>query len=214
MKTGIIYMLELNNKLYIGKTTDFSERIRGHKSKKPNTYIGRAINKHGWQNVQVTKLFEDVPLNDLDSLEKHSIWLMNTLVPNGYNMTLGGEGTLGYKHTDEAKQKVSEANTGRKHTEEHVRKAAEGKRGRKHSEETKKKIAESNRGKTMSSESLKKIAESKRGKPGTRTGATLSDETKEKIRNSLTGRKLSDETRRKMSEAAKKNWAKRNRKKN
>lgn len=55
--------------------------------------------------------------------------------------------TLGYKHTDEAKAKISEANKGRKRSEECKRKISEVMKGKELSEEHKRKISEARKGK-------------------------------------------------------------------
>lgn len=81
----------------------------------------------------------------------------------GYNITLGGESGLGYKHTDETKKRISESEKGR----------PSPMKGRHHSEETKKKISESQKGKP-------------KPKPTT-------IEYKEKMRNAILGTKFSEE---------------------
>ena len=47
-----------------------------------------------------------MPEEDLNNLETSYIDVEDTLAPNGYNLTKGGEGTSGYKHTEEAIQKM------------------------------------------------------------------------------------------------------------
>ena len=52
-------------------------------------------------------LIENVPEEDLGCLETSYIDLFDATNPKkGYNKTKGGEGCLGYKHTDEAKKKI------------------------------------------------------------------------------------------------------------
>ena len=66
---GVIYKLtnKNNGKYYFGKTVDFKRRMRGHKNswKRLNTYLSKAIKKHGWHNFQVEILIKDVPEEDL-----------------------------------------------------------------------------------------------------------------------------------------------------
>lgn len=60
-----------------------------------------------------------------------------------FNFTEGGEGTCGYKHSEETRKKLRESMTGRNHSEETRKKLSELGIGRKFSKETRKKISES-----------------------------------------------------------------------
>lgn len=69
------------------------------------------------------------------------------------NMTDGGEGMLGYKTSEETREKLSLARTGKKHTEETLKKLSLAKKGKpsnrkgiKMSEEHKAKIGKANKG--------------------------------------------------------------------
>jgi len=77
------------------------------------------------------------------------------------NLTGGGDGVLGYKHTDEEKKRRSKANKGKNNPSY----------GRKHSEETKRKMSERlsgknnpNYGRKFSEETKKKMSKAKSGK--------------------------------------------------
>jgi hypothetical protein len=91
-----------------------------------------------------------------------------------WNFTDGGDGTSGYRPTEETRKKLSEAGKGNKKL-----------LGYKHSDETRKRISEKLKNKKHSDETRRKISKKLKGK-----------------QNCL-GRKLSEETRRKMSEAQK-----------
>lgn len=98
------------------------------------------------------------------------------------NLTDGGEGVVGYKHTEEAKLLMSKAATGRKHSVitkqkisqirlgqskpprsvEHRQKISEFNSGRARTEEHKRKISESLKGRTRTEEHSRKISEAKR----------------------------------------------------
>ena len=108
------------------------------------------------------------------------------------NLTFGGEGSSGFKHSEEAKQKMSESRKGTKHSEEVKRKMSESRKGTKHSEEAKRKMSEAKKGIQLSEEHKKKISESCKGRQ-------LSEETKRKMSKSKKGRKCSEETKRKLS---------------
>jgi hypothetical protein len=59
------------------------------------------------------------------------------------NLTNGGDGSFGYKHTYESKQKISQAGVGRTQSEETKMKISKGNNGRKRSKKIKKKLSES-----------------------------------------------------------------------
>lgn len=83
------------------------------------------------------------------------------------NLTRGGEGMLGFKHTDEAKAKMSIAKKGIKLSEERRKKISDGQIGRVVSEATRKKISDAQIGKPRkpnSPESNKKISIALTGK--------------------------------------------------
>lgn len=98
------------------------------------------------------------------------------------NLTDGGEGAYGWKHTDEAKQKISDAHTGRKISDEQKQRLSEFHTGRKHTNEAKEKISKANKGKSLSEEHKRKISEGNKGKK-------MSDEAKKKISESRKGEK-------------------------
>ncbi len=108
---GCVYRITnlIRNKAYIGKTIDFERRMREHKRSKGNLYIGNSIRKHGWHNFKVEILIDDVPEEDLGNLETCYIDVEDTMVPNGYNLTLGGEGLSGWKASKESCEKYRQA---------------------------------------------------------------------------------------------------------
>jgi hypothetical protein len=137
----------------------------------------------------------------------------------GFNCSRGGDGSIGRKHSDETKQKMSEFNVrpflGKHHTEESkqkmsisIRKALEGvsrsgennpRYGKHLSNETKEKISNENKGKRV-------------GKPSGMKGKKHSEETKEEMsknrsgeKNPNFGKKVSQQTKNKVSESHIKN---------
>jgi len=103
---------------------------------------------------------------------------------NGYNSTIGGEGSIGYKHTDETKKKMSQSGKGKKLSEEHKKKLSLSGKGRKLSDKTKRKISQSNKGRKHSEKHKKRISQSHKGKK-------LSEEHKKKLSLSHKNKKLS-----------------------
>lgn len=104
MKTGTIYIIinTLNNKKYVGQTilpikTRWNSHVNGalrKKSSSYNTSIARAIRKYSKESFTIEVIVTKVPLIFLNSFEKYWINFYNTY-KDGYNQTLGGEGTRG-----------------------------------------------------------------------------------------------------------------------
>lgn len=136
----------------------------------------------------------------------------------------GNSYTVGYKHTDEFKKKVSDRMIGVSFSDEHkahISAASMGKKGtftgRTHSEESKLKMRlKALNQKPCSDETKKKISEKAKGrilsdehkKTLSWSGRKHSDETKAKI--SKSKQNISEETRAKLSKSTKEMWAKRN----
>ena len=109
----IIYKITntINNKLYIGCTIkSIEERFLEHVSRSKNskyTYkLHNAINKYGSDNFIIEELIQ-CTIDEMYFLEVEYIEKYNSF-NNGYNSTLGGEGCLGYTHSEETRKKMSE----------------------------------------------------------------------------------------------------------
>ena len=108
---------KVNGKCYIGQSINLKHRLTSHLNsyKNPKKFryaIYKAIIKYGIDNFDIS-IIEFVDPNTeniksvLDSLEKKYIEEYNSLIPNGYNMTKGGDaGVLGLKMTDEQKELI------------------------------------------------------------------------------------------------------------
>lgn len=93
---GFIYKyVSPSNKNYIGQTInslkDRAKDIISGSGYKKCSAFWKAIKKYGWQHFQV-EILEEVPINLLNDKEIEYIKKYNSLVPNGYNLTYGGEG--------------------------------------------------------------------------------------------------------------------------
>jgi len=80
------------------------------------------------------------------------------------NLTEGGEGASGYRHTPEARAKMSAQRKGRKLTEEHKRKIGAACKGQKRSEDFCRKISAAHRGKILSPEHRDRLSQANRGR--------------------------------------------------
>lgn len=84
-----------NNKLYIGLTTvSIEQRWKGHVTQanignqKP---LYRAIRKYGVENFTIESIYDAESFEELGDAERWYIQQYNTRVPNGYNLSAGGE---------------------------------------------------------------------------------------------------------------------------
>ena len=99
---GIIYRFtnQINNKQYIGQSINSkNERYNSHKSSyknknssEYNSPLHRAFRKYGFENFTYEILAKDI--SDIDTLNQLEIYYINqynTLIPNGYNVEVGGK---------------------------------------------------------------------------------------------------------------------------
>jgi len=89
---------QINNKSYIGQSKDIKKRLNKHKSTcfnpSDNHYeypLYRAIRKYGIENFTV-EVIEECKIEELNQKEEYWIKKYNTFF-NGYNQTLGGDGS-------------------------------------------------------------------------------------------------------------------------
>lgn len=171
----IVYKAEnlINGKIYIGRTvTPIENRQWGHVNaakKNSKTIFHNAIRKYGADNFQFSVLCQCDSYEEMNEKEKFFISSLDSQVPNGYNMTPGGDGlpkgfpspNKGVPCSEEMKQKISNTLMGRKQSEETCLKRSEslkrayqegrkvstgGKVGRKCSLEARKRIGDAKRG--------------------------------------------------------------------
>ena len=177
-----------SGRLYVGRAQNLRKRIGGHRSGTHNGFLKNSISRHGWDAHELAW----IPAPDVDSLDDGEMWLIARLKTNrnrhgGQHMNLNdGGGTMrGYKHTQEAKAKLSAAL-----------------KGRRFSEDTKRKMSESNKGKVFSQEHRENLSAALKGKPGYKP----SEETKAKLSAALKGRKQTDDAKEKIRAARLEYW--------
>lgn len=208
-KYNYIYKITntINGKIYIGKhsTDDLNDNYMGS-----GVLLSKAKKKYGIENFSKEYIAFCDNEDTLNWMERFYIRKFNARQSNiGYNLTDGGEGSLGRIISEETRKKL---------------------RGLHHSEEARKKISEAHKGKTLSEEQKRKISESRKGKSPWNKGkkncyseqqiqhikegqANMSDEAKQNRREAISkklkgnqncvGRIISEETRRKISESNK-----------
>lgn len=198
-KKFIVYEhISPSNKVYIGITSK-TLKLRCGKNGycyKDSKKFYNAIKKYGWDNFKHNILLENQPESAAKYAEKYLIrwYKMHKM---SYNITDGGEGTLGLSHSmsQELREKLSKINKGRKlsqETKEKLRKCNLGKKasketreklrishlGHKDSDITKKRKSLAGKGRIHSKESIEKMKKN-------RAWYKHSQETKEKIRKTL-----------------------------
>ena len=75
---------------YVGQSKDAKKRFNAHKKAKDNTLLHQAIITYGADVFELEVL--DSQVENFNEREKYWIKKLNTMYPNGYNMTKGGEG--------------------------------------------------------------------------------------------------------------------------
>ena len=108
LEYGCIYVLTclvtLNE--YVGQAKCWKTRWRGHCAaahKGAENVIYRAMRKYGVENFAIT-IVRRCPIEELNDWEEFYIDKYETLVPDGYNMTAGGEGL---KASDALRRRMS-----------------------------------------------------------------------------------------------------------
>jgi len=173
---------------YKNSTQSIEIRWKKHysaaKNKKSKSIIYAGIRKYGKNAFTIEELYQSTDLEyTLNVKEKEFIVEYKTHVSEGgYNLTMGGEGTIGYIPSEETRRKLSVAGKGRVHSEESKQKISEaGKRrisvetrqtraeGRKDrillhgfSEEHKRNLSKSQQGRVFSEEHRRKLSESQK----------------------------------------------------
>lgn len=108
-KYYIIYSITniLNGKIYVGfhATNDLNDNYMGS-----GIAINEAYKKYGKMNFRKT-ILEYCNESNWSEREKYWIEKLNTY-KKGYNLTKGGEGTLGFRLTEEMKKKISDNKSG------------------------------------------------------------------------------------------------------
>ena len=211
----------VSGKAYIGKFKGIIEqRVMKHlNGKTPNCRaIHRAVKKYGKDNFTWDVLHENVIPELLPHYEIEEIKIHKTKTPHGYNLSDGGEGQTGFRHSEKTRRRLSEVQKGKVVSNETRRKQSlslSGKNnpnyGKTMPDKQKRKISESLKGRTVSEEQLQKVRGRKlsaehrekirnasAGKNNPNYGKTMPDKQKRKISESLKGRTVSEEQLQKM----------------
>jgi group I intron endonuclease len=141
----------INNKIYVGKTDNLKRRWAAHCSvanskvltnKQP---ISLAIAKYGIESFTISIIQNFMDETVCLDAEKYWIKFYNSLNNKfGYNLTEGGEGISGWRHTPESKKKMSQSHQGKLRSPQHKSAIKKARTGTKHLRETIYKISGDN----------------------------------------------------------------------
>lgn len=188
-----IYLITnlVNNKKYVGFTSQNppNKRWNCHINGSGIT-VSNAIQKYDKENFKFEVILQGWDREHVLSMETYFIKEFNTLSPNGYNLTTGGELTI---YSNESKIKMSIARKGVYSGKNHPL------YGKPRSDDTKEKLRKANIGKIIPQEIRDKISKSNNGKG---RNIKLSDEHKQKLRLANLGNSHSQETKDKISKSS------------
>lgn len=184
-----IYVItnKINGKKYVGfhATNNFNDGYMGS-----GVAINDAIKKYGIENFS-KEILEECNIYNWGEKERYWIKKLKTY-NNGYNLTIGGEGSIGLKLSNESKKKISESNKGNipwnknktgLYSLEYKEKLSKAFKNKTISEETKQKISKANTGKIKSEAEKNNISKRmKENNPGSKY------EVKQKVSASLKGK--------------------------
>lgn len=152
---------DTNAVFYVGKGTN----RRMHSKHRRNAHWNSIVRKAGGFVVREVIRHEDEELVFL--AEQERIDQLKRLDVKLSNMTDGGEGPSGYRHTEQTKQKIAELQMGEKHWA-YGKQVSDAERERlsqiakrKHTDEHRKKVSEAGKGRVNSPEHRVKISQAK-----------------------------------------------------
>jgi len=158
--TVYMHINKINDKKYIGitckKTVVRWGTIGNGYSRKQ--YLGRAIDKYGWNNFEHKILHQNLTGIEAKRIEKELIEAWGTTDSKvGYNLTKGGEGICGFKMKESTIKKIADSKRGKKIGEKHRISLRNSNIGRIKSKEEIEKIRTANLGKKLTKETKDKM---------------------------------------------------------
>lgn len=180
----IVYKITnvINNKIYFGYTSKtLKYRWKAHSTEKRNRIISNNIKKYGEDNFTMEEMYtfesaEEAKSTEIYLISRYQTNIIKFPCGNGMNMTDGGEGTHGYKHSKETIKHLKLIQRNR--PKEWNDKISLGHKGKVLSDEHKEKIGKSCTGKIRTEEQKQKI----RGENNHFFGRTHTNKTKDIIR--------------------------------
>lgn len=161
MRSGV-YRIDnsINGKCYVGSSIDLNRRRKEHSytlanNSHANRHLQYSYNKYGREFFRFT-IIEILDISENIKqllLEREQFWIDN-LLPE-YNILLIAGTTLGFNHSVETKEQISNSTKGVKKSAEHSKHIKEAQKGKILTEEHKKKLSESAKNRKSASHSSK-----------------------------------------------------------
>jgi len=134
LNSGMYNIYLLTNKVtgdsYAGFTVNISRRLKDHayRAKRGSkTHFHNHIRKHGLENMRLTILEEGHDAQFGKNI-REPYWI--ALLKPTLNSTIGGDGVLGYHHTDSTKTLMSKKRKGLTHSPSHNHAVSKSKQGK------------------------------------------------------------------------------------
>lgn len=120
---------KINGKIYIGQSINIEQRWLKHKFKyeDPKGYFHKAVRKYGTESF-IFEIVVECPKEHLNLFEIVFIRELNTMNPNGYNLTTGG--TNGCSMSEQTKQKLRDSHIGHVPSAETLKRRSESMKGK------------------------------------------------------------------------------------
>ena len=184
--TYAIYIITctVNAKQYVGITKDLARRWKEHGSMNGSSRaLHNAMKKYGKEAFVFTHIADAFDKDAACDLERMLIKEKNTLVPNGYNLTSGGEGS--FEPSEELRIMRRNSRLGKKMSQATKDKLSALRSGKPMHPAVKEILLKANLGKRLSEETKAKMSIAKKGKPPNSAGKPRSAEAIEKQRASI-----------------------------
>ena len=174
---------------YVGKGYGYRSNKFGNRSQHHKNVVAKC---GGQKHIEICVFPTST---EQEAFEKETQWI-KTLRNAGFalvNKTNGGDGIQGFHHSEETKQKMSNAAKGRKHSAETIAKVKANNKAS--TTEVRAKMSAAKKGRTLTQEHRTKIGLAQKGIPG----KPHTEETKRKLSEANKGKSPSAETRAKIS---------------
>ena len=113
---NVVYMYtnKISGRRYVGITNNLERRYKEH-LRHSTQLIDKKIKEYGIDNFDFEILFigtyDECKIKEQEYIEQYETMVYQ----NGYNVTKGGDGVVGYKHSEETKKLYSEQRSGENH---------------------------------------------------------------------------------------------------
>lgn len=199
---SIYRFISPSQRAYIGLTSDVNKRLSVYRSNATSrqTLIFNSIKKYGYDSHRFD-IIESFMGDFNYAADKEMFWIRSCMSnknkfpeQNGLNLTNGGDGTAGYKHTPEQVERNRQSKIGKKQDPDVVKRRAEKQRGKKMNfthmtDEFKKMLSDRNRKYRHTEEAKKKIGQASKGNKH-RLGHKMTQEQIEHRSSKIRGRKI------------------------